>query len=361
MKAAVLNEFGSPLMIEEVPDPKIGTGEIVVDVVAAPVLSYANEVFSGKRKYLLPTPVIPGCGAIGRVREVGPDATTLKIGDWVFCDPTVRSRDNALMPDITLQGWSARGDGGIKLQEYFRDGPFAERIRVPTENAIAIGDLNPAEAGRWCAINTLLIAYGGLLAMHFKAGETLLVSGATGNFGSATVATAMAMGARSVIAPGRNEAVLSDLKRRFGDRLVPVRLSGNTDHDSDAIRRVATAPIDAVLDFLPPSVQASVARAAIITVRPYGRAVLMGGVGMLGGADIAFPYPWIMRNNITILGQWMYEPEAVTGMVGLIRGGLLDLDHYAVTEFDLDDANAAVTHAAANAGPFKLTVVRPAT
>jgi alcohol dehydrogenase len=358
MKAAVLKNFGSPLVIEPVADPKLGTGEVIVDVVAAPVLSYADEVFSGERKYQLPTPVVPGCGAIGRVRDVGPDATRLKIGDWVFCDPTVRSRDNALMPDITLQGWSARGDGGKKLQEYFRDGPFAQRIRVPTENAIPIGDLDPAEAGRWCAINTLLIAYGGLLAMDFKAGETLLVSGATGNFGSATVATALAIGARTVIATGRNEDILNDLKRRFGDRLVPVRLSGNADRDREAITRAAPSPIDAVLDFLPPSVQASVARAAIMTARPYGRAVLMGGVGMLGGEDLALPYPWIMRNNITILGQWMYQPEAVTGMVGLIRSGLLDLDHYAVTEFVLEGANEAVAHAAANAGPFKLTVLR---
>lgn len=358
MKAAILRNFGSPLVIEDVADPKLGTGEVIVDVVAAPVLSYADEVFSGERKYLLPTPVVPGCGAIGTVKEVGPDATRLKIGDWVFCDPTVRSRDNALTPDITLQGWSARGDGGKKLQNYFRDGPFAERIRVPTENAIPIGDLDPADAGRWCAINTLLIAYGGLLAMDFKAGETLLVSGATGNFGSATVAMALAIGARSVIAPGRNEGILKDLKRRFGDRLVPVQLSGNADRDSEAMRQAAPAPIDAVLDFLPPSVPASVARAAIMTVRPYGRAVLMGGVGMLGGEDLAFPYPWIMRNNITILGQWMYQPEAVTGMVELIRGGLLDLDRYSVTEFALDDANAAVSHAAANAGPFKLTVLR---
>jgi hypothetical protein len=30
----------------------------------------------------------------------------------------------------------------LKLQHYFRDGPFAERIRVPTENAISIGDSN---------------------------------------------------------------------------------------------------------------------------------------------------------------------------------------------------------------------------
>src|ERR1700712_5736304 len=112
MKAAILKAWGSPLSIETMPDPIIGTGEVIVDVVATRVLSYTDEVFSGARKYLLDLPVVPGCGAIGRVRAVGPDATHLAIGDWVFCDPTVRSRDNSISPDITLQGWSARGDGG---------------------------------------------------------------------------------------------------------------------------------------------------------------------------------------------------------------------------------------------------------
>ena len=55
-------------------------------------------------------------------------------GDWEFCDPTVRSRDGAPTPDITLPGVSARGEGGQKLQRYFRDGTFAEQVRVPTED-----------------------------------------------------------------------------------------------------------------------------------------------------------------------------------------------------------------------------------
>ncbi|MGD4048231.1 alcohol dehydrogenase catalytic domain-containing protein, partial [Xanthomonas citri pv. citri] len=134
MKAAVLKSFGSPLVIEDVPEPTIGTGEVVVDVVATRVLSYANEVFSGERKYLLDLPVIPGSGGIGRVRQIGPDATHLAVGDWVLCDPTVRSRDNVQAPDITLQGWSARGEGGMKLQKHFRHGSFAQQIMVPTEN-----------------------------------------------------------------------------------------------------------------------------------------------------------------------------------------------------------------------------------
>ncbi len=194
MKAAVLKAFGSPLTIETLPNPILGTGEVIVDVVAAPVLSYANEVFSGKRKYLLELPIVPGCGAIGRVRAVGPDATHLVVGDWVVCDPTVRSRDDALSPDITLQGWSARGEGGLRLQKHFHDGSFAEQIRVPTENAIRIGLLNEAEAARWCALNTLLVPYGGFLAANLLAGETVLVSGATGNYGSAAVAVALAIG-----------------------------------------------------------------------------------------------------------------------------------------------------------------------
>ena len=359
MKAAILLSFGTPLGVEDVADPVIGTGEVLVDVAAAPVLSYADEVFSGARRYLLPTPIVPGCGAIGQVRAVGPDATRLRPGDWVFCDPTVRSRDNALTPDITLQGWSARGEGGQKLQAYFRDGAFAQQVRVPTENAAPSGAIDPAAAGRWCAIGTLLIAYGGLLAMDLRPGETVLVSGATGNFGSATVALALAMGARCVVAPGRNAAVLDDLRRRFGERLVPVQLTGDGKTDTQALKQAAPGPIDAVQDFLPPSVDASVARAAIMTLRQGGRAVLMGGVGMLGGEDLALPYPWIMRNLITVRGQWMYGPAAVPGLVGLIRGGLLDLGQWAVTEFPLANVNEAVTHAAAKAGPFKLTVLKP--
>ncbi|WP_428490253.1 alcohol dehydrogenase catalytic domain-containing protein [Rhodopila sp.] len=359
MKAAILNALGSPLDINTLPDPILGTGEVIVDVVATAVLPYAGEVFGGTRKYLLTLPVAPGCGAIGRVRAVGPDATRLAVGDWVCCDPTVRSRDDALSPDITLQGWSARGEGGLHLQKHFHHGPFAEQMLVPTENAVPIGPIEPAEAGRWCALTHLLVPYGGLLAAGLRAGETILVSGATGNFGSAGVAVALAMGAGCVVAPGRNQAMLADLSQRFGPRVRTVTLTGDEAEDGQRMRQAAPGPIDCVLDLLPPFAGTKPVRAAAMTVREFGRVVLMGGVGMLGGDDLALPYPWIMRNNITIRGQWMYPPEAVIRLVGLIRSGLLDLGHFEITDFDLADANQAVAHAGANGGAFKLTVLRP--
>ena len=82
----------------------------------------------------------------------------------MFCDPTGRSRDGGLTPDITPQGWSARGEDGERPQHDFRDGGFAQQTRVLTENAMPIGMIDPAEAGRWCAMTILLIAHGGLLA-----------------------------------------------------------------------------------------------------------------------------------------------------------------------------------------------------
>ena len=358
MQAAILNRFGEALEIGTLPDPVLGTGEVIVDVVATPVLSYSNEVFSGARRYLLPLPIAPGCGAVGRIRECGPDATRLQPGDWVFCDPTVRSRDDALEPDITLQGWSARDAGGQRLQLFHRHGPFAQQMRVPTENAVPIGPIDPADAGHWCAVSMALVPYGGWLAAGLQPGETVLVSGATGHFGSAAVAVALAMGAACVVAPGRNQAVLADLQRRFGARIRPVPLTGDEATDRAAMR-AAAGPIDVVMDILPPNVEASVARAAIMAVRANGRAVLMGGVGMLGGPGLDLPYPWIMRNNITIRGQWMYPREAPLRLAALVRAGVLDIRQFAVTDFPLHQANEAVAHAAAHAGPFRTTVIRP--
>ncbi|MFI6565899.1 alcohol dehydrogenase catalytic domain-containing protein [Streptomyces sp. NPDC050534] len=359
MRAAVLTRFGAPLTVRETPDPEAVGGEVVVQVLAACVPPYAVEVFSGQRKYPLEPPVIPGIGGIGRVVGVGPDATRLRVGDLVWCDCTVRSRDDALTPDITLQGWSSRGDGGARLARHLHDGSFAELMRLPTENVYPL----PAEAeddpARWASLSVYVIPYGGLLAGELHAGETLLVSGATGNLGSAAVAVALAMGAGRVIAPGRNRAALGLLGDRFGPRVRPVELTGEEATDRAAMSAAADGPIDMVLDLLPPAAPASAARAAAMTVRESGRVVLMGGVGMLGGADLALPYPWIMRNSVTVRGQWMYPRSANVGMIRLIAARALDLGPEQVRTFPLDAVNDAVEYAAAHAGPFDRTVLTP--
>ena len=173
----------------------------------------------------------------------------------------------------------------------------------------------------------------GFSVIDLKAGETVLVSGATGYFGSAGVAVALAMGAGCVVAPGRNEAMLKSLERRFGARVRTVKLTGDEAEDTRRMQDAAPGPIDAVLDLLPPWAPASAVRSAAMTVREYGRIVLMGGVGMQGGPDLQLPYRWFMRNNITLKGQWMFPPAANTTMINMVRAGLLDISGVENTSF----------------------------
>ena len=353
MKAAVLNAFGQALAIETRPDPTPGPGSVVVDVAAAGVTGYADRVFDGSRNYRLELPAVPGPGGIGRVRAVGPDATRLQPGDWVFCEPTIRARDE--VADTILQGWTYRTDAALPLHLLYRDGSYAEQMMVPTENVTRIGDIDPADAGRWTALGRLLVPFGGLLAGDLKAGETLLVSGATGGFGGAGVAVALAMGAGRIVATGRNAETLANLAARLGPRVRPVAMTGDEAADRQAIADAAASPIDMVLDFLPREASRTQLHANLMAVRHGGRIMLMGGVR----AELGLDYNWLMHREITLRGVWMYPPEAVPRMVAMIRASLIDLGQFDLAEFPLDDANAAVAYAAANAGPRQLTVLRP--
>jgi alcohol dehydrogenase len=153
--------------------------------------------------------------------------------------------------------------------------------------------------------------------------------------------------------------VLDLLADRFGPRVRPVELTGDEAADRAAMSAAARGPVDMVLDLLPPSAPSTVARTAAMTVREYGRVVLMGGVGMLGGPDLALPYPWLMRNSVTVRGQWMYPRSANVGIVRLAASGVLDLSGDRVRTFGLDDAAGAVAYAAAHPGPFDRTVLVP--
>ncbi|MFB7496683.1 hypothetical protein ACFC09_18690 [Streptomyces sp. NPDC056161] len=94
-------------------------------------------------------------------------------------------------------------------------------------------------------------------------------------------------------------------------------------------------------------------------IREYGRVVLMGGVGMRGGDDLALPYPWIVRNSLSVRGQWLYPRTAKVGMIRIIASGALDLGPEQARTFPLDAINTAAEHTAAHPGPFDRTVLTP--
>ena len=359
MKAALFQNIGKNPIIVDVPDPVVQAGDVVVGVAAAPVLAYADEVFAGTRPMLFDLPFVPGTGAIGRVSAIGLGATELAIGDWVYCDPTLRARDGQGLPAISLQGLTANGPAALAIQRQYRDGSWAEKLRLPLENVMPIGDINAADASRWLALGTMLVPYGGLLSVELAAGETVVVNGATGSFGSAAVAVALAMGAARVVATGRSIGALNALASRHGRRVIVVPMASDQEANTAAIQAAASAPIDVVFDILPPQATVAQVMAAIKAVRPGGRVSLMGGIGMTDqGGELNLPYAWLMRNNITIKGQWMYPREAIPRLIAMVSNGLIELNLYDVTEFELASIDDAIAHAANTSGPFNKTVLR---
>ena len=82
MRAMVLRAPGSPLQPEERADPRPGDGEIRIKVSACGVCRTDLHVFDGELpdiKY----PIVPGHEIVGRVDLIGPNVTTLRLGERV--------------------------------------------------------------------------------------------------------------------------------------------------------------------------------------------------------------------------------------------------------------------------------------
>ncbi len=356
MKAAILKERGQPLSIEDIPEPVPSAGEVLVRVLAAPIGWYAQEVFRGERPYPLLLPLAPGCGAIGVVERTGPDTTRLQPGQLVFCDPMVQPRDDSTSPaNSMLQGWIAREGGPQKLQTHFRNGPFAEKMLLPLENAAPLDHMDDMDPAKLSWLVGLLIPYGGLLAANVQPGQIVMVNGATGSLGGAGVAVALAMGVERVVAPGRNKNRLDALVNQLGERVRPVLLSDDEASNREQIAQAAQGPIDCMLDILGQTQDAVPTRRGILALRPNGTAVLMGGVN----ADIGIPYAYVMHNNITIRGQYMYPRHAPSLLAGLIRAGLLRLDALSTHVFPLEEVNSAIQYAHDHGSAFQVTVLTP--
>ena len=83
MKAAVVHEFGAPLRIEEVPVPKPGRGQILVNIKASAVCHTDLHTADGDWQVKPTLPFIPGHEGVGYVAGVGEGVTHVKEGDRV--------------------------------------------------------------------------------------------------------------------------------------------------------------------------------------------------------------------------------------------------------------------------------------
>ncbi|MFJ1338133.1 NADPH:quinone oxidoreductase family protein [Pseudomonas caricapapayae] len=189
MKAVLCKALGPAqnLVLEEVASPVPKKNEILLDVHAAGVNFPDTLIIEGKYQFQPPLPFSPGGEAAGIVSAVGEKVTTHKVGDRV----------------MALTGW----------------GSFAEQVAVPAYNVLPI-----PEQMDFTQAAAFGMTYG--TSMHalqqrgqLKAGETLLVLGASGGVGLAAVEIGKAMGAR-VIAAASSAEKLAVAKAAGADELI---------------------------------------------------------------------------------------------------------------------------------------------
>ncbi|KAI0185670.1 alcohol dehydrogenase [Xylaria flabelliformis] len=327
-KALVQEVYGEPLVLKTVPTPQPPPGAAIIKIIYAPIISYMREVYNGKRKYGYVTPLVPGTSAIGRVAATGPDATLIKEGDLVYFDCTIRGRDDS--GALILMGLSMGiGDGSKALMEgEWRDCSFAEYTKVPLENLFRLDEKrlcgSLADGGLGYAPEQLvwilqaMVPFGGLRSIRLQAGETVIVAPATGGFGSAAVVVALGMGAR-VIAMGRNPEELAKLKA-LGPRVETVQIVGDVEKEVESLKKFGR--IDAFFDISPREAQNSTHfKSAILSLGYEGRVSMMGGFLH----DVPIPHRYIMRQDITLKGKWMYSREDCQAFLGLMTTGVLDV------------------------------------
>ena len=165
MKAIQVHRFGGPEVLElhEVPTPKPGPGQILVRVRAAGVNPYDTYMRNGTYAIKPPLPYTPGSDAAGSVDAIGDGVKKVKAGDRVYTAKT-------------LTGAYAEYALADESQVY----------SLPEKISFAQG------AGLWVPYGTAYTA----LHHHAKAraGETLLIHGASGGVGIAAVQLARAQG-----------------------------------------------------------------------------------------------------------------------------------------------------------------------
>ncbi len=265
MNAAVVHSFSQPPRYSTFADPVPAEGEKLVNVTAAglhPIVrSLANGTHYGSTGEL---PFIPGVDGVGRLEN----------GKRVFFGVS-RSPYGTFSEHALASSWMS-----IELPEGL-------------DEVTAAGIANPGMSS-WVALAS---------RVKFTAGESVLVLGATGVAGQLAVQIAKRLGARRVIAAGRNPKALEKLKELGADSVISL----DQEHDAlvSAFRgELAKDPVDVVLDYLwshpAEALLAALSQKGLQKATPRLRFVQIGSIA---GPAISLPAATLRSSAIELLGS----------------------------------------------------------
>ncbi len=357
MKAWRLFHLGATPLLKDIPVPVVRPSSVLVRIEATMLPSYLQAYMAGELKTYAPPPgeFTPGGNGTGVVAAVGPDVHGLQVGQRVVLSPHFVARENVATPPQILLGITSLGPEAAPLLADWPDGTLAEYALLPVEAVTPATDLDQVAAPLLAVLNRCTVPYGGLLRGRLAAGETLVVNGATGAYGTAAVLLGLAMGASRVVAAGRNPEALAALVKVGGARVVTVALTGEVAADADALRAATgTGGAHLALDMVGNASDANATLATLNSLRRGGRHVLMGSMT----SPLPISYTTMMFNNLELLGQFMYPREAFQRLLDLYRSGLLDLSAIQARTYPMAALPEAMA-AAAKAGGFDCVIVQP--
>lgn len=311
MTAAVLTAHGGPETLQvrdDVAVPEPAAGEVLVAVTAAAVnntdlwsrqgaygTAQDPDAVAGWRGEPLRVPRIQGGDVAGRIVDAGEGVDPTRVGQRVLVDPAVYDDEGDDANPVGLLGSE-------------RDGGFAEYVVVDASRAHDVGDAPLTDEQLAC----LPIAYGTAMGMleraAVRAGERVLVTGASGGVGLALVQLSAARGATvvAVTSEGKQQAV-----REAGADDVVVRATGDMAGD---VAEAAGGPLDVIADV----VGGELFTTLFPLLREGGRLVIAGAVA---GAVVTFDLRVLYLHQRRLVGSSMHTPAHFRALVAAARNG----------------------------------------
>lgn len=285
MRAVVIERYGEPPLVRDMPEPK-GDGAGLVQVTAGALNPVDLTIASGKfYAGSPPTPYVPGGEGVGRQLKNGQQ------GPRVFF--------RAMLPN-----------GAFAERAVARDEPVPIPDGVPDGVAAALG--TPG-----------FPAYFGLTKLaKVQKGETVLILAASGVLGTIAVQLARLLGAGRVIAAARDERALTRAKELGADAIVDLK---QTDGLTERIREASGGQLQVVLDPL----WGIPGAAAMDALSPHGRFVQ---VGASAGIEAVIKSGTVRGRFLSILGYtnflmpWEELAAAYRQLLGYAAAGQIKVD-----------------------------------
>jgi NADPH:quinone reductase-like Zn-dependent oxidoreductase len=309
MKALAFHEHGGldKLRYEDVPEPKIADGEMLVRVKACALNHLDLFVREGLPGLKLPLPFWSGCDIAGEVAAVGSAVAGLAVGERVVVNPNLtcgRCEFCARGEDSLCVNYGILGEHA--------HGGLAEYVKVDGRNVLKLPDhLGFEDAASFVLVN--MTAWRMLVSQaRLRAGEDLLVLGVGGGVSSTAVQIGKLCGAR-VFATSSSDEKLERARALGADECINY---SKEDWARAVFQKTGRRGVDVVLE----NVGAATWKDSIRSLAKGGRLVTCGATsGPIGETDIRIVF-W---KQISIIGSTMANRREFTEvMTQLFRGNL---------------------------------------